>query len=66
MGGGFLEDVPKEGQPLKLKGSVMLAWAESRDEVMKVIEEDVYFKNDVWDKSKIQIYPFKSAFRKPA
>ena len=53
MGGGTLEDVPKEGQSLKLNGSVMLAWAESKEQVMKELEEDVYFKNDVWDKSKV-------------
>ena len=53
MGGGFLEDVPEEGQPLKMKGSVMLALAESKEQVMKEIEEDVYFKNEVWDRSKV-------------
>ncbi|KAI9664586.1 MAG: hypothetical protein M1821_006032 [Bathelium mastoideum] len=52
MGGGMLEDIPEEGETLKLKGSVMLAWAESKEQVMKEIEQDVYFKNDVWDKSK--------------
>lgn len=64
MGGGFLEDVPKEGQPLKLKGSVMLAWAESKEQVMKELEEDVYFKNDVWHKSKVSyIFTFAKSFQ---
>ena len=49
----MLEDVPKEGQPLKLNGSIMLARAESRDDVLKEIEKDVYFQNNVWDKSKV-------------
>ena len=35
----------------------MLAFAESEAEVLKALEEDVYFKEDVWDWHKVQIQP---------
>ncbi|EKG21408.1 Dimeric alpha-beta barrel [Macrophomina phaseolina MS6] len=64
-GGGFLEDVPKEGEPMKMLGSAMLAWASSKEEVLEKLKKDVYTENRVWDWEKVQIYPFKSAIRKP-
>ncbi|KAK4938923.1 hypothetical protein LTR28_009487 [Elasticomyces elasticus] len=65
MGGATLDAVPGDaGYPLKINGSVMMALARSRDEVMEKLREDVYFRRGVWDESKIQIFPFKSAFRK--
>ncbi|OJD28801.1 ycii-related domain protein [Diplodia corticola] len=64
-GGGFLEDVPKEGEPMKMLGSAMLAWAATKEEVLEKLKRDVYTENQVWDWSKVQIYPFKSAIRKP-
>jgi len=38
---------------MKIKGSAMLALAESREEVMRVLREDVYSKNEVWDFEKV-------------
>ncbi|KAL2051582.1 hypothetical protein ABVK25_008244 [Lepraria finkii] len=63
LGGAMLEEVPKEGEGPKMKGSVMLALAESKGEVLKALQEDIYYKSGVWDWEKVQIYPFKSAFR---
>ncbi|KAI4717378.1 hypothetical protein E4T48_06409 [Aureobasidium sp. EXF-10727] len=63
LGGAMLEDVPKEGSPLKIKGSVMLALASSKEEVMEKIKKDIYADKGVWDMDKIQIFPFKSAVR---
>ncbi|KAF2461588.1 hypothetical protein BDY21DRAFT_278283 [Lineolata rhizophorae] len=65
FGGAWFEDVPKEGEPPKIKGSAMLAWAESKEAVMTKLKNDVYTKNEVWDWDKVQIFPFKSAVRKP-
>jgi len=65
MGGAFLEEVPKEGDSLKIQGSAMVALASSKEEVLEELKKDVYSKNQVWDFSKIQIYPFKTAFRSP-
>lgn len=64
MGGGLLEDPPKEGEPLKLNGSAVMTYAASREEVMEQLKDDIYVTSGVWDLSKVQIYPFKCAFRK--
>ncbi|KAL2073169.1 hypothetical protein VTL71DRAFT_10493 [Oculimacula yallundae] len=65
MGGALLEEVPKEGDGLKIQGSAMVALASSKEEVIEKLKADTYAKNEVWDFSKIQIYPFKCAFRHP-
>ncbi|PMD27179.1 hypothetical protein NA56DRAFT_667562 [Hyaloscypha hepaticicola] len=63
MGGAILDEVPKEGEQLKFAGSAMVALASSKEEVLEILKNDIYAKNEVWDFSKIQIYPFKCAFR---
>ncbi|KAI7254085.1 hypothetical protein KC343_g3805 [Hortaea werneckii] len=63
FGGASLDEPIKEGEPPKINGSVMLAVADTKEEVMKSVKEDVYFTSGVWDESKIQIFPFKSAIR---
>lgn len=35
----------------------MLAFAESKDDVLKALQRDVYFKEGVWDWNKVQIHP---------
>lgn len=48
----------KEGEaPPKIKGSIMLAFAESKEEVLRALQEDVYFKEGVWDWNKVKIHP---------
>ncbi|KAK4690785.1 uncharacterized protein P7C71_g6085, partial [Lecanoromycetidae sp. Uapishka_2] len=64
LGGAMLDEVPKEGEGPKINGSVMLALAESKEEVLDALKEDVYSKAGVWDWDKVQIHPFISAFRK--
>ncbi|KAG4029350.1 hypothetical protein MFRU_016g01040 [Monilinia fructicola] len=66
MGGAFLSEPPSGDSPLKFQGSCMIALASSKEEVIEVLKKDIYAENDVWDFSKIQIYPFKCAFRKEA
>lgn len=64
MGGAMFSHPPKDGEdPLPMVGSALLAYAESKEEVMEMIENDIYNKNGVWDLSKVQIWPFKSAVR---
>ncbi|KAK0514652.1 hypothetical protein JMJ35_003269 [Cladonia borealis] len=65
VSGAILEDVPKDGDGLRIKGSVLLALAESREEVVKALQEDVYYKSGIWDWDRVQIHPFKSAVRQP-
>ncbi|KAF6229536.1 hypothetical protein HO173_011391 [Letharia columbiana] len=65
LGGAILEEVIKEAEGPRIKGSIMLAFAESKEDVIKALQEDVYFKQGVWDWNKVQIHPFKSTFRQP-
>ena len=61
--GAYLEEVPKEGEALKIQGSAMVCVAASKEEVIEKLKKDIYAESGVWDFSKIQIYPFKCAFR---
>ncbi|TKA79882.1 hypothetical protein B0A55_03661 [Friedmanniomyces simplex] len=61
MGGASLDEPVKEGEGPKINGSVMMAVAESKDEVLEKIKADVYYTSGVWDVEKIQIFPFKSS-----
>ncbi|KAF2479879.1 YCII-related domain protein [Neohortaea acidophila] len=63
LGGATLDEQPREGQPMKINGSAMLVSADSKEDVMKLVESDVYYESRVWDPSKIQVFPFKSAVR---
>ena len=56
FGGASLDEPIKEGEPPKINGSVMLAVADTKEEVMKSVKEDVYFKSGVWDESKVSHY----------
>ena len=52
----MLEDVPKEGSPLKITGSVMMAVASSKEEVMEKIKSDIYADKGVWDMDKVSCH----------
>jgi hypothetical protein len=41
----------------------MLAYAETKEEVLEKIRTDIYAESGVWDLSKVQIWPFRSAIR---
>ncbi|KAI9889669.1 MAG: hypothetical protein M1814_005070 [Vezdaea aestivalis] len=62
-GGAILHEPEIEGKQLQFRGSVMVGLASSREEFIEVLKSDIYFKNDVWDWDKVQIYPFKNGFR---
>ncbi|ORY10851.1 hypothetical protein BCR34DRAFT_566097 [Clohesyomyces aquaticus] len=63
-GGAMLDEPLKDGEAPKMKGSAMLIGAKTREEVVERLKNDVYVKGEVWDWSKVQIIPFKSALRK--
>ena len=48
----MLDEVPDEGDPLKIQGSAMVALASSKEEVMEMLKKDIYAKSEVWDFSK--------------
>lgn len=62
--GAMFNEPPSEGK-LPIRGSVMLAWASSKEEVMEHVKSDIYATSEVWDLSKVEVYPFKSAIRQP-
>ncbi|KAI9746989.1 MAG: hypothetical protein M4579_007545 [Chaenotheca gracillima] len=64
FGGAFLDEPIKEGETPKIRGSVMLALASSKEEVVEQLKNDIYTKKGVWNWDKVQIYPFRSVFRK--
>ena len=53
----MLDEAPKEGEGLKIKGSIMLALAESKEEVLETLKKDIYCTSGVWDLDKVQIQP---------
>lgn len=63
LGGASLDEPLKEGQGPKINGSILMAVADSKDEVMELIKKDIYYTSGVWDLEKIQVFPFVSAFR---
>ena len=56
MGGAMLND----GKPI---GSALILEANDATEVRKMIKEDPYVTEGVWDVNKIQIIPFKLAIK---
>ncbi|MCJ1374701.1 hypothetical protein MMC20_005933 [Loxospora ochrophaea] len=60
----LLDEPYREGSSMKISGSAILANAVSKEEVLEVLKRDVYSTSGIWDWSKVQIYPFKSAVRK--
>ncbi|KAF2722535.1 YCII-related domain protein [Polychaeton citri CBS 116435] len=64
FGGATLDEPIKEGEPPKINGSIMLACADTKEEALELIKEDIYTKSGVWDLDNLQIFPFKSAIRK--
>lgn len=67
MGGAVLEEVPVDDQPssMKMNGSTIVVVAESKEEILSILRDDVYAKSGVWDVEKAQMWPFKCAFRIP-
>ena len=48
-----MEEVPKEGDAMKIQGSAMVCVAASKEEVIEKLKKDVYAESGVWDFSKV-------------
>jgi hypothetical protein len=55
VGGASLDEPLQEGQPAKINGSVLIAEADTVDEVWKAVKSDVYYTSGVWDVEKVRI-----------
>ncbi|KAF2223398.1 hypothetical protein BDZ85DRAFT_197139 [Elsinoe ampelina] len=64
FGGATLNAPPSDGK-LDIYGSCMLGIAETKEEILNRLKQDVYAKSGVWDIENVQIIPFKCAVRKP-
>lgn len=54
MAGATIEAPPKEGEPLALDGSVMIAVAESKEEVLEKLHKDIYATSGVWNMDEVR------------
>lgn len=54
MGGALLDDPFKEGEAMKINGSAMLVTADTKEDAMKLIESDIYYKSGVWNPEKVR------------
>lgn len=48
---------------MHIVGSVLLARAESREEVLHALRGDIYFTSGVWDLDHAQIFPVSYTWR---
>lgn len=53
MGGASLDEPVQDGQGPKANGSVMLAVADTKEEVLEKLGKDVYVATGVWDLEKV-------------
>ncbi|TFY74026.1 hypothetical protein EWM64_g9986 [Hericium alpestre] len=62
-GGAMVDEasLPSSVTAKKMEGSVMTFRAASLEEVKSIIERDIYWTGNVWDKEKLQIKPFHAA-----
>ncbi|KAL9082834.1 MAG: hypothetical protein Q9165_008762 [Trypethelium subeluteriae] len=61
LGGPYFHPRENMEAPLRPRGSVVIASAESKDEVVEVLKRDVFKTTGVWDWDKVEIYPFRTA-----
>jgi hypothetical protein len=54
--GAWFTDLPKEGETLPIAGSMLIAVAESKDEVLARLKKDVYSTGEVWDWDKVRSF----------
>ncbi|UKZ48482.1 hypothetical protein TrVGV298_002707 [Trichoderma virens] len=68
MGGGLLNEIPEDDNDANtydFAGSIMVLVAESKEDAINKIKDDIYVRAGVWDLEKAQVYPFKKGFRFP-
>lgn len=62
--GAIFNEIPQEGKPLNFAGSQLTIVADSKEEALEVVKNDVFAKEGVWDLENILIFPFGCAVRK--
>ncbi|KAL6240581.1 hypothetical protein RBB50_012501 [Rhinocladiella similis] len=64
-GGGVLEKHNEDGDTAGLLVAVFTVYANTEEEAWKVVTEDPYTKNGIWDVKQVKIYPWKTTIRIP-
>lgn len=65
IGGGLVDPATYQSAEKKLIGSMMVYEAESLEAVRKLVEADIYYTSNVWDKEKLVILPWIPAHPLP-
>ncbi|KAM5358055.1 hypothetical protein ACJZ2D_015652 [Fusarium nematophilum] len=65
MGGFSVAEHPKAGGEPSPNGSAMIVYAESKDQVLERLQNDVFAKEGIWDVDNAHIVPFYSVVRRP-
>ncbi|KAF5010934.1 hypothetical protein FDECE_2897 [Fusarium decemcellulare] len=63
--GGVLSEPTLDGDNKGMTMTIITVNAENEAEARKVVEEDVYSSQGVWDIGKMQIFAFKTGIRVP-
>ena len=63
MSGAYMSSTPKDNEILSMIGSAMIALANTKEEILDVLNRDVYAQEGVWDLERVQIWPFRSTVR---
>jgi uncharacterized protein len=58
-----MSDVPQEGKTPQMIGSSLIIVTETKDQVLDILNTDIYTRSGVWDVENAQIWPFRSAVR---
>lgn len=61
--GAIFNQVPKEGEKPDFAGSVVNVIADTREEALEILKQDIYCKNGVWNMDNILLYPIGIAAR---
>lgn len=63
--GAIYHDLEQPGGERKFAGSHLQIVADTREEALALIHDDVFAKNGIWDLDNIILYQFGCAVRKP-
>jgi hypothetical protein len=57
MGGAILSEVPPDDEPTSLKfaGSMFVAEATTKEEVVEILKKDIYAESGVWDIENVSV-----------
>ncbi|CCH46840.1 hypothetical protein BN7_6441 [Wickerhamomyces ciferrii] len=61
--GAIFHEIPEDDKPKKFAGSSLNVVANSREEVIEILNQDIFAKEGIWDVENALIYPYGVAKR---